>query len=118
MLLKNPMRVESCAAPVFGTSWSRSAWRPSAVLVSGFGYRAEAGEDDTIIIIINTQGTAARGQPEKPHEIRIIVDGKEDGKLTAKVKGIFTADPAKKVVEGTRTLIVKAGDKPAPLQEA
>ncbi len=117
MLLKNPMRVETRCPRLWNFMLAISL-AGLAILVSGFGYRAEAAEDDTIIIIINSQGPAAKGQPEKPHEIRIIVDGKEDGKFTAKATGVYKADPAKKVVEATRTLIIKTGDKLAPLQEA
>ena len=78
MLLKNPMRVET-RCPRLWNFLVAISLAGLAVLVSGFGYRAEAAEDDQIIIIINSQGAAAKGQAEKPHEIRIIMDGKESG---------------------------------------
>ena len=93
MLLKDPVPVET-RCPRLWSMLVAGGLASLAVLVSGFGYRAEASADDTIVIIIRPQGEGAKSQTEKPQTVRFFTVPPEQKKAEEKkVKIRVTADP-------------------------
>jgi beta-lactamase regulating signal transducer with metallopeptidase domain len=70
MLLKDPLRVET-RCPRLWTLFVAGGLMLLAVLVAGFGYRAEAATDDPILLVIRPEGEKAK--IEKRQTIRVFV---------------------------------------------
>ena len=84
MLLKDPLRVET-RCPRHWTFSVAGGLLSLAVLVAGFGYRAEAASDDVIVIIIRKDGDKAAEKKTDPKavekKIQIELKGDEKGKF-------------------------------------
>ena len=93
MLLQDPLRVET-RCPRRWTVLAAGGLLAVAVLVAGFGYRAEAAADDTIVIIIRPDGDNTADQTKQT--IRVYVAPADAAKQTS--KNLVQGDQASRVL--------------------